>query len=77
MRKIVLNTMLIGGLSLAPTLALASSAANSSYHRCVSQKQAVAKAYCDKAGVDCKAELSAARRECKSEVKEGLHFKQD
>lgn len=67
----------VGFILLAAPI-LASAAKNGSdYAHCVQQKQAAARYYCDKAGHDCKAELSAAQRECRSEVKEGLHFRRN
>ena len=55
--------------------ALATSSHSTNYRNCVAQKKAVAEHYCNKSGSDCKAQMAAARRECRGEVREGLKFK--
>lgn len=74
MRKTITEAILMGCLMGLSTVAMASSVGNSNYQNCFSQKKTVAQAYCDTARVDCKAELSAAHRECKIEVGKGLRF---
>lgn len=58
----------------ASVAAYAKSDSGGNYENCVGQKTAVAQTYCNAHGTDCTAEIQAAKRECRTEVRKGLRF---
>lgn len=72
---LILGAGIGAALIATPGAVLAASSHSANYRNCVAQKQAVAEHFCDKSGADCKAQMAAAKRECRGEVREGLKFK--
>lgn len=69
------TSILAAALAL-PIVALAAQGPvhGSNYSRCVAQKTAAAHYYCTHASKSCTAEVKAAAKQCRVEVKKGLRF---